>query len=260
MTKPASDATRPIVIGDAEPEARAQLAATLRQHGYEVLEAENGLEALLYVKRVRPALVIVTLDLPRVAGLEVLRRVRLFDPSIRVVIVGTAAQAASAEALAEGAVAVLQQPVQASEVLAAVSGPPPGPPPAPSASAAKAPAARGRILIVDDNVELCAILEEALAPLGHATQIAGDAASALRLITQGAPEVVLLDIDLPGLSGIAALPAIHAIAPGARVIMVSGTNDDALARRALAHGAFDYIVKPVDLTRLAEVVDLALLF
>ena len=91
MTKPASDATRPIVIGDAEPEARAQLAATLRQHGYEVLEAENGLEALLYVKRVRPAAVIVTLDLPRVAGLEVLRRVRLFDPSIRVVIVGAAA-------------------------------------------------------------------------------------------------------------------------------------------------------------------------
>ena len=162
--------------------------------------------------------------------------------------------------LAEGAVAVLQQPVQASEVLAAVSGPPPAPPPAPSASAAKAPAARGRILIVDDNVELCAILEEALASLGHATQIAGDAASALRVITQGAPDVVLLDIDLPGLSGIAALPAIHAIAPGARVIMVSGTNDDALARRALAHGAFDYIVKPVELTRLAEIVDLALLF
>ena len=61
---PASEATRPIVIGDAEPEARAHLAAALRQDGYEVLEAENGLEALLYVKRVRPAAVIVTLDLP----------------------------------------------------------------------------------------------------------------------------------------------------------------------------------------------------
>jgi CheY-like chemotaxis protein len=260
VTKPASDATRPIVIGDAEPEVRAQLAATLRQHGYEVLEAENGLEALLYVKRVRPALVIVTLDLPRVAGLEVLRRVRLFDPSIRVVIVGAGAEAASAEALAEGASAVLRKPVRASDVLAALSGPTPVLPPVPSVSAAKAPAARSRILIVDDNVELCAILEEALAPLGHATQIAGDAASALRVITQGAPDVVLLDIDLPGLSGIAALPAIHAIAPATRVIMVSGTNDDALARRALAHGAFDYVVKPVDLNRIVEIVDLALLF
>jgi DNA-binding NtrC family response regulator len=119
---------------------------------------------------------------------------------------------------------------------------------------------------VDDNTELCSILEEALAPLGHAMQIAADAASALRLITQGAPDVVLLDIDLPGLSGIAALPAIHAIAPiapiapTARVIMVSGINDDALARRALVHGTFDYFVKPVDLNRITEIVDLALLF
>jgi response regulator of citrate/malate metabolism len=42
--------------------------------------------------------------------------------------------------------------------------------------------------------------------------------------------------------------------------MVSGTNDDAVARRALAHGAFDYVVKPVDLNRITEIVDLALLF
>jgi DNA-binding NtrC family response regulator len=42
--------------------------------------------------------------------------------------------------------------------------------------------------------------------------------------------------------------------------MVSGTNDDALARRALAHGAFDYVVKPVDLNRIVDIVDLALLF
>jgi response regulator of citrate/malate metabolism len=62
------------------------------------------------------------------------------------------------------------------------------------------------------------------------------------------------------LSGIAALPATHAIAPTARVIMVSGTHDDTVPRRALAHGAFDYVVKPVDLNRITEIVDLALLF
>ena len=77
MTKPASQAAGPIVIADAEPATRAPLAAALRQAGHEVLEAENGLEALLYVKRVRPVAVVVTLDLPRVNGLEVLRRIRL---------------------------------------------------------------------------------------------------------------------------------------------------------------------------------------
>jgi DNA-binding NarL/FixJ family response regulator len=62
------------------------------------------------------------------------------------------------------------------------------------------------------------------------------------------------------LRGIATLPAIHAIAPTARVIMVSGTNDDTVPRCALAHSALDYVVKPVDLNRITEIVDLALLF
>jgi DNA-binding NtrC family response regulator len=243
-----------VVLADADPAARGPLAAALRQHGLEVLEAENGLEVLLYVKRARPGGAIMTLDLPRVDGLEVLRRIRAFDPGIRVVVMGPP----SPEALAEGAVAVLPKPVPASDLVTAlrIPAPPPPSPPAP----AKPATARGRILIVDDNADLCEILQEALAPLGHLTQVAGDAASALRLITQGAPDVVLLDIDLPGLSGIAALPVIHAIAPAARVVMVSGTRDDALARRALAHGAFDYVIKPVDLARLTEIVDLALLF
>ena len=248
------------MIADADSAARSQLVAALRQHGYEVLEAENGLEALLYVKRTRPDGVIVTLDLPRVKGLEVLRRARLFDPDIRVVIVGVTTEAQRAEAVADGAIAALPRPVQLADILTALTGPPPAPSPTPAAASAPRSPARGHILIVDDNTELCAILEEALAPLGHAVQTAADAASALRLITHRAPDVVLLDIDLPGLSGIAALPVIHAIAPTARVIMISGTNDDTLARRALAHGAFDYVVKPVDLNRITEIVALALLF
>jgi len=245
----------PIVIGDAEAEPRTRLASALRQRGVEVLEAENGLEVLLFAKRARPRAVIVALDLPRVNGAEVLRRIRQFDPDIRVILVGTPGR----HTLTEGARAVLRPPLEVNEILSTLADLPAAAPPEPAATAPKSPPPRGRILIVDDNTDFCAIVDEALSPLGHAVRIADDAASALRLITQGAPDVVLLDIDLPGLSGIAALPAIHAIAPTARIIMVSGTNDEALARRALAAGAFDYLVKPVDLTRLAEVVDLALL-
>jgi DNA-binding NtrC family response regulator len=253
VTTDTTPAPTAVVIGDADATARTALATALRQRGHEVIEAENGLEVLLYVKRARPGAVIITLDLPRVDSLEALRRIRVFDPSTRVVMLGPPRP----EALAEGAVAVLPKPVQMRDLVAALDTPAPAPaPPVPT----KAPAERARILIVDDNTDLCDIMQEALAPLGHSTQIAYDAARALRLITQGAPDVVLLDIDLPGLSGIAALPAIHAIAPDARIIMVSGTNDDALARRALANGAFDYVVKPVDLARLAEIVELALLF
>jgi len=70
---------------------------------------------------------------------------------------------------------------------------------------------------------------------------------------------MLLDIDMPGLSGVDALVALRAVAPELVVIMVSGTVSQELARRALDNGAFDYVVKPVDLPRLAEVIETALL-
>jgi FixJ family two-component response regulator len=63
---------------------------------------------------------------------------------------------------------------------------------------------------------------------------------------------------MPGLSGLDALPSLQALAPGVPVIMVSGTADANLARQSLERGAFDYIVKPVEMRRLREVLDLAL--
>jgi FixJ family two-component response regulator len=62
---------------------------------------------------------------------------------------------------------------------------------------------------------------------------------------------------MPGLSGVEALPTLKALAPGTAVIMVSGTTDVEVARRALAAGAFDYASKPVDLNRLLESVETA---
>ena len=101
------------------PPSLDALATALRQQGLEVIEAENGLEVLLYVKRVRPGAVIVTRELPRVDGLEALRRIRVFDPGIRVVLIGPP----SPEALTEGAVAVLPRPVEASDLMAALRTP-----------------------------------------------------------------------------------------------------------------------------------------
>jgi len=70
---------------------------------------------------------------------------------------------------------------------------------------------------------------------------------------------VLLDINMPGLSGIDALPTIRALAPRAAVIMVSGTEDAASAKRALAYGAFDFVVKPIDHAYLRRAIETALL-
>jgi len=123
-----------------------------------------------------------------------------------------------------------------------------------------APAAEpGRILIVDDDPEIGAMLSDFLTLKGYSARAVPDAAAAVREIVAAPPDVVLLDISMPGLSGIDALPTIRAIAPRAVVIMISATEDAAIAKRALAYGAFDYLVKPIDLTYLRRSIETALL-
>ena len=116
-----------------------------------------------------------------------------------------------------------------------------------------------QILIVDDEVEIRSVLEEFLSHKGYATRGAPDGRSAVQAICSQLPDLVLHDIDMPELGGIEALNAIRAIAPRVKVIMISGKASLEVAKRSLAHGAYDYIAKPFDLEYLAKSVETALL-
>jgi len=112
--------------------------------------------------------------------------------------------------------------------------------------------------VVDDDPGVRELLEEFLVRCGYQVGTSSDGAEAIRAITAKAPDVVLLDIDMPKLRGVDALPAIRGIAPETKVIMVSGTTDEVTAKRALAYGAFDYVTKPINLSRLARAIEAAL--
>jgi DNA-binding response OmpR family regulator len=254
------------VVVDDEPEISAILAEYLTLAGFDVRQAANGLEALLCVKRERPRLVLLDLHMPRLGGLDALKRIRAFDPTIKVVVVtGDPDPELERQALALGAAMVLLKPMNPLD-LGAVLGvvgpreapsPRPAAPPSPPQPPVIPRAAAGDILIVDDEPEVRAMLEEFLARQGHRARSVGDAVAALRVIGQEPPDVVLLDIEMPGLSGVEALPGIRAVAPDTRVIMVSGTANVETSKRSLAQGAFDYIVKPIDLAKLAQSVKTA---
>lgn len=111
---------------------------------------------------------------------------------------------------------------------------------------------------MDDDPVTRSVLGDLVTALGCEAHWVSDSASALREVVQIPPDVVLLDILMPGLSGLDVLPSLRAVAPGVPIIMVSGTADADLARQTLKRGAFDYLVKPVDIGRLGEVLDLAL--
>ena len=117
-----------------------------------------------------------------------------------------------------------------------------------------------RVLVVDDEPQIVAVLGELLAELGYATRCAMTGPEALRLVGEFQPDVVLLDLALPEMRGEAVLEQLYHSSPHLPVIMVTGNDDPDVARRTLAQGAFDYIAKPFTLGRLQQVLEAALTY
>jgi len=106
--------------------------------------------------------------------------------------------------------------------------------------------------------ELRARLEGLLTAAGHRVRLTGDAASGVRAVVERAPHIVLLDVEMAGLSGVGVLPTIVALAPDVKVVMVHERTNAELAKRSLAFGAFDCVAKPVDPSHLLQAIEAAL--
>jgi CheY-like chemotaxis protein len=251
-----------VLIADDDTDVREVLVESFRDAGFDVLEASNGLEALLCVKRDRPDAVVLDLMMPRLGGVEALKRIHAFNPGIRALVVtGAIDTELHRQATLAGAAGVFAKPVSAAALVAALAGPAPKPAAQPAAPAPPVPAPSaltGRVLVVDDNPEVRAMLEDVLTSLGYATRTAADGATAVRSVLDEAPDVVLLDVYMPGLSGVGALPTIVALAPHAKVIMISGAANEDVLKRSLAFGAHDYVTKPFEISSLSRAIETAL--
>lgn len=260
----APGAGKTVLVVEDEAEAREVIVEHLALHGFAVIEATSGPEALMEIERARPEVVVLDLDMPRLGGLEALRRIRALDPSITVVLVTDEAEdEVYWRAIEFGAHDILPKPVVLADLRDALEGESPlaaarGEAPA-LAESREAPAVlRGRVLVVEGDVDVRSTLERFFAARGHRVTSASDGQGAEHALVQAPPDIVVLDISLEGLEGLRALPTIRALAPHAMVIMMGTIAEHAIARRALARGAFDYVVKPVDLDDLGQSVDMAL--
>ena len=108
-----------------------------------------------------------------------------------------------------------------------------------------------KILIVDDEPDVCRVLKKFLISQKHDVQVALNAKEALKSQAAFRPHLILLDIMMPGMTGIDALHHIKSEDPEVRVLMVSAVRDEHLARSAVQNGADDYVTKPVDLEYLS---------
>jgi len=107
-----------------------------------------------------------------------------------------------------------------------------------------------RLLLVDDEEVIRSVLARALRALGHSVALAGGGAAALAMLQRERFEAILLDINMPNVNGLMVLEAVKKVAPDTPVIMVTGTGEEAEAKRSMQLGAADYVTKPVDISYL----------
>src|SRR5438552_4058783 len=102
----------------------------------------------------------------------------------------------------------------------------------------------GRILVVDDEAPVREVLSEYFTSQGYTVHEASGGKDALAAIRRDRPDLVLLDVRMPGIDGVEVLRRIRELDDALAVIMVTANEDAALARETLQLGAFDYVGKP----------------
>ena len=107
--------------------------------------------------------------------------------------------------------------------------------------------ARAKVLVVDDEESIRNGLGEALTDAGHHVLAAENGQQALAMLSRSDIEVMLLDIRMPGLSGLDVLSEVPVRSPATCVIMVTAIADMSTAVDAMKQGAYDYVTKPFDL-------------
>lgn len=112
-----------------------------------------------------------------------------------------------------------------------------------------------RVLIADDNAVLRAVLRSMLRNEGYdVVGEAGDGTAAVQLVAKLKPDIVCLDIVMPGIDGLQVLQEIKEALPETVVLMVSGNADRESIETAVARGAFGYIIKPFNAARVVEIM------
>lgn len=114
-----------------------------------------------------------------------------------------------------------------------------------------------RVLVVDDDQAVCQMLQAVLSEAGHEPSVALDAASLFRLPESPAPDVIVLDWQLPDGDGIALLPQVKRRWPRSEVIILTGYGTFDAAVEATKLGAFHFVGKPVDVPALRLLIQRA---
>ncbi len=109
-----------------------------------------------------------------------------------------------------------------------------------------------RLLIIDDDLATCDFLRSFFTQKGYEAFVANDGEQGLFIVKEKKPDIILLDIKMPGFSGLEVLQKIKEIDKNAKVIMMTAVNENFIIEMAMKYGAIDYITKPFSLEWLEK--------
>jgi DNA-binding response OmpR family regulator len=249
-----------ILIIDDERMLCDLLQEMLRRHGHEVFTAYSGHEGLAIHKERRPHFTLLDLHLPDMNGIEALKRIRESDPKAAVMILtGGASDKLERQAQELGVtdflIKGLSPDVLMSAVTRAVQ------PQAQSQTHPLPPEKQNgaSILVVDDEPPIRDLLTKFLSSRGFHVHAAQDGPTALALAERERPKLIVLDIHMPGMTGVEVLRKLRAKKYAGGVMMLTGCEDHALLKEALDLGSLDIIGKPFDLERVALAIQVSLI-
>jgi CheY-like chemotaxis protein len=238
------------------------LQAVLARHGYDVHSATSGREGLNLFRHHNPRVTILDLRMPGMDGLTVLKEIRAIDPHAPVIILGGGAtevqenqaralrvtdfvrKGLSLDVLVEGVNRVIQQPARKQEPEGAQAGP--------------AADTGETILVVDDEQLVRDLLVQFLNLRGYRTVGVNDGTQALSLVDESTPDLILLDLMLPGMSGVDVLRRLRDKHFSGAIIVVTGSYDEELLQDAWSLHPQEVISKPIDLEKLLAIIQLVL--
>jgi DNA-binding response OmpR family regulator len=110
------------------------------------------------------------------------------------------------------------------------------------------------ILIIEDDAEMRALLKEVLEEEGFETECASNGSDALREIVKKPFDLIVTDIEMPGLTGLDILPEMKKLRPEASIIVMTSFASEEVHRRSLEKGASGYLEKPIHIKKLKALI------
>ena len=228
-----------ILAVDDEPGICFLIRETFESIGFTVLSATNGLDAIALVKKERPKLIFLDVRMLGMSGFEALKKIKEIDPAVRVVMLTVMADEATKRMARNlGADDFVTKPFM-SDHLEEVAR-------REIAEVLKEQKHETtRILVVDDEDDVRERLARLIEPrFVCVVEEAANGREAIAKLKKIPYDVVVLDIKMPGLSGIDVIKEAARIVPGASILAVSAYDSQDVADEALKNGAVDFIHKP----------------